>query len=118
MKIAAKIGQFISWEERGNYFFNYKWGETPADLLHLEPAETYKGKWFRYFFPLNIGLVKLGLIKSEGEEPYENIIFGDGLPILVKRPHNFSLGDIIELDITIAPRRTIPSQTEGGKDAI
>jgi len=102
MELQAKIGQFIPWEERKDYFFGFDWGDTPKDLLHVDQVKEYRRKWYGTFV-LAIFLTKLGLIKNEGEEPYENIVFTHSLPILVERPHTYKLGDVITINISVSP---------------
>ena len=47
MKVKAKIGQIIKWEDKEKYFFNYNFGNDPVDLIHLFYPIKPKTKFYQ-----------------------------------------------------------------------
>ena len=118
MKIKAKIFQIIRWEKKEKYFFNTDFGTEPVDLLHVAQSEKEEAKFYDEGF---LGLIGHLIFKRNNPAyKYKNFIFHarihygersdyerldhakDGLTILVKRPNNFQVGDIIDIDINIS----------------
>jgi hypothetical protein len=109
MKVKAKIFQIIKWEEKEQFFFQTDFGEEQVDLLHLSPIDDDKIRWYdriKILFPLFI-------LSKEKRWKYKNLLFtqeifdkkgyytSSGLPMLVPRPNNFKVGDIVEIDYAI-----------------
>ena len=54
MKVKARIFQIIKWEEKESYFFQTDFGEEPIDLIHLEPIDEGKWKWYDKIFFISL----------------------------------------------------------------
>ncbi len=106
MKVKATIFQIIKWEEKHKFFFSMDFGETPVDMLHIGVQER-EGDWHDRSL---MGLFK-GLIgKDKPIFKYNNMVFHQdtgrgvryqGIPILVERPNNYEVGDVIELSLEV-----------------
>lgn len=98
MKIRGKIGQIIKWEEKERFFHNINYGDVEVDLIHV--GQLPEGKWHDHHI---FGLLKSLMGFDKPIFKYENISLdvGNGLPILVERPHTFSVGDGVIVDITV-----------------
>jgi hypothetical protein len=111
MKVRAKISQIVKWEDKEKYFFETDFGEEPIDLLHLCPLDDDKIRWhdrIALLFPYN-------LLSKEKRWKYKNFMFTQeifdkkkgqyksmGLPLFTSRPHNFKVGDTVEIDYNIS----------------
>ena len=98
MKTKGKIFQIIKWEEKGWFFSNRKYGDTEVDLIHVGSLVTET--WLNHYI-FGVFRIFLGLDKPVFK--YENIVIeaGNGLPVLVERPHEFKIGDVVEVEIKV-----------------
>ena len=111
MKTEGKIMQIVRWEDRKRYFFSMDFGDVPVDLLHLSVIEN-DSRWYdRNIFGIIRSLLKI----DRSVFKYENIIFHqtlnksghiyEGLAVLVKKPNDYQIGDVVELGIEISKKR-------------
>ncbi len=109
MEIKAEIGQIIKWEEKEKYFFQTDFGDEIVDLLHLTPIGNDKIKWYDRIFLL----YPMRLLSKKKRWKYLNFMFTQeifnkkgsykmqGLPLFVKRPNNFKVGDVVKINYEI-----------------
>ena len=99
MKAKGKIFQIVKWEEKKRFFCSRKYGDVEVDLIHVERLKGEE-RWHDKYIA---GLVKgiLGIDKSVFKYEDISLEVGDGLPVLVERPHNFQVGDVVVVDITL-----------------
>ena len=98
MKAKGKIFQIIKWEEKERYFHNCVYGGTAVDLLNVGGFE--EARWHdQHIFGLFKSLLKI----SKKFFNYENMALDAcrGLPVLVGRPHNFTVGESVVVEITL-----------------
>ena len=109
MKVKAKIFQIIKWEEKEKYFYQTDFENTPMDMLHLASIDDGKQKWY-----FKIGLMFPFMLMSKDKPfKYHNMMFkdsvhdkkgnyvGSSIPMLVPRPNNFKVGDIVEINYEV-----------------
>lgn len=100
MKTKGKIFQIIKWEEKERFFHNCDYGDTVVDLIHVGGFESEKVRWHDQFI---FGLLKslLGFDKPIFKYEATALDACPGLPVLVERPHNFNVGDVVGVEICL-----------------
>jgi hypothetical protein len=91
-KQKTEITQIIPWADKEKFFWGITtcFGDTPCDLIILKEVNRKK----KDFFP---------------KADYQNIALDKGLEINVYGEHNFKVGDIVELEVSM-------KKTRGGKN--
>lgn len=114
MKAKGKIFQIIKWEEKKKYFHNCDCGNIVVDLLYVGVFESEKVWWHdQYIF----GLFKSFLGFDKPIFKYENMVLDccNGLPVLVERPHDFKVGDRVEVEISLKKDGEAGGEKTGGE---
>lgn len=100
MKTRGKIFQIVKWEEKGRFFWNCDFGGVVVDMLHIGTLKTEKLRWHDRWI---LGMIKgfFGVDKPIFKYASMALDCCDGLPVLVERPHTFSVGDVVIVDIAV-----------------
>ena len=87
-KMNAEIAQIIPWSDKGKFFWEMTtaFGDTPCDLIVLKGVNGKK---------------KTSFTKTD----YQNISLDKGFEINVYGEHNFKVGDIVELEVSMTKKR-------------
>jgi len=116
MKTKGKILQIIKWEDKESYFSNTDFGDKKVDLIHIAQLKDENACWWNtnlFYFWWSVFRDKCLKRTFKSIYKYTNFVFHsrmnsindemfvEGLPVLVDRPNDYKIGDIVEIDIKV-----------------
>lgn len=99
MKLKGKIVQIVEHKDWKSYF-NFKTEGEVVDVLNIRPTDEQRPPFFKWLLtiPRNIQRTIHNIIYCD--MPYLEVYYN--VPYFVKSPHNYNVGDYVEIEINIS----------------